>query len=461
MQKIKNDRLKLAIKYIDGWLDFNYRDSRLPGLVVAVQHGDNLILNKAHGYADMVNKIKLKPSHAFRIASHSKTFTATAIFQLHEAGKLRLDDKISTHLEWFKSDKDKEVENITIRHFLNHTSGLIRDGVDSNYWQLDRDFPSAEELKEFVKNSKLHTLKANENFKYSNFAYSYLGQVIEAVSGMTYAEYVSKNIIEKLGLTDTYPELSAEAEEKLAKGHTPILFNSERTLVSHVDTQGMIAATGFCSTASDLCKYFSAHCLGNTSLLSDMSKREMQHGYWSAERNEESYGLGMEVYHHNKNTLYGHGGGFPGFITNTRFEPEQKLVISVMTNAWDGPASLIAKRIVNIIDYFNTNEGKAKNADKYEGRFFAPWDLMDVINVNGKLISSGPRYWSDFEGENSEELTVVDDKTLSLEKKDSYGSPGEEIIYTFDSAGKVKSIVAAGTEMLLEADYLKKIEEKK
>ncbi len=451
------DKLKRCLQYLDSWIDFNYRDSRLPGLVVAIQQDDELLFNNAYGYADAINKVSLEPNHVFRIASHSKTFTATAIFQLYEAGKLRLDDRISSHLEWFKSAQDSEVENITVRHFLNHTSGLIRDGVDSSYWQLDRDFPSQSELKEFVKNSRLHILKANEHFKYSNFAYSYLGQVIEAVSGISYEEFVLNNIIKKLGLTDTYPELSDEAERKLAKGHTPILFNSERKLVSHVHTRGMTAATGFCSTASDLCKYFSAHCLGNESLINDMSKREMQHGYWSSERNEESYGLGMAVYHHTRNTLYGHGGGFPGFITNTRFDPKHKLIVSVMTNAWDGPASLIAKRIINIIDYFNTNEGKAKGGDKYEGRFFTPWDLMDIINVNGKLISSGPRYWGDFEDGNSEELEVVDENTLRTEKKNSYGSPGEEIIYTFDSDGKAKSVVATGTEMLLEDDYLKKI----
>lgn len=457
MQKIKGDRIKAAVKYLDGWLDFNYRDSRLPGFVVAIQQGNELLLNKAYGFSDLVNKVPMKPENVFRIASHSKTFTATAIFQLYEAGKLRLDDKISAHLPWFVSEKDDEVANITIRHFLNHSSGLIRDGVDSNYWHLDRDFPTEAELKAFAKNAKLHTLKTNENFKYSNYAYSYLGQVIEAVSGQTYSDYVTTNIIDKLKLENTYPELSPEVEGKLAIGHTPILFNSERKHVAQVNTQGMAAATGFCSTASDLCKYFLAHCYGNTTLLSDTSKREMQHGYWPSERREESYGLGMAVYHHNKNTLYGHGGGFPGFITNTRFEPEQKLVVSVLTNAWDGPASIIAQRIVNIIDYFNTNEGKAKDASKFEGRFFAPWDLMDIINVNGKLMSLGPRYWGDFEGQNAEELTVINEDVLQIEKKNSYSSPGEEIVYTFDASGKPRSVVAAGITMLLEDDYFKKV----
>jgi CubicO group peptidase (beta-lactamase class C family) len=380
--------------------------------------------------------------------------------QLVESGKVNLDDKINKHLEWFRSAKDKDVQNITIRHFLNHTSGLIRDGIDSNYWQLDRSFPDKEELIAFVKDSHLQILKTNENFKYSNFGYSYLGMIIEKISGVSYSEYVDTNIIKKIGLNDTYPELSDVSLPKLAKGHTPILFNSKRTTVDHVNTNGMSSATGFSSTGLDLCKYFIAHCQGDNRLLSDASKREMQHGYWSSEDINENYGLGFAEYRHGKNTYYGHGGGFPGFITNSRFDPQQKLIVVVLTNAWDGPAGLIAKKIVNIINYFQFNEGKTKNAQKFEGRFFAPWDMMDIVNVNGKLISSGPRYWGDFEGENSEELEYKNQNTLKLEKKNSYNSPGEEIIYEYDTSGKIKFIINAGTKMLFEEDYLKKLKVK-
>lgn len=458
MQKIRKDRLNAALKYIDSWLELNYRDSRLPGFVVAIQHEDALVFNQAYGYADQVNQIAMQPGHVFRIASHSKTFTSTAIFQLCEAGKLRLDDKISTHLKWFVSKSDPEVANLTIRHFLNQSSGLTRDGVDAGFWELKRDFMDRAELQEFAQNAKLHILKANQHFKYSNVAFSYLGLVIEAVSGLTYHEYVKRNIIDRLGLKDTYPDLTEEAEQKLAVGHTPILFNCDRKLVKHVSTNGMAAATGFCSTASDLCRYFSAHCFKNNVLLSDMSKREMQHGSWGTNRAAESYGLGLVTYRLKGSTFHGHGGGFPGFITNTRFEPEQRLVVSVLTNAWDGNASLIAERILSLIDYFNTHAGRAKNAAAYAGRFYAFWNQMDVVNVNGKLLSLNPREWADFDGDEVDELTVVDKNTLQIEKRDSYASTGEEIIYRFDADGKVKSIVAAGTEMLPEEDFLKKIQ---
>lgn len=460
MNSLKTDRLKSAVKYIDNWLEFNYKDSRLPGFVVAIQHEDNLLLNNAYGYADTVNKVPMKPIHVFRIASHSKTFTATAIMQLYEAGKLRLDDKISEHLPWFISDSDEEVENITIRQFLNHSSGLIRDGVDANYWQLDGEFPTESELKDFVKNAKLHPIKTNEYFKYSNFAYSFLGQVIEAVSGSSYVDFVKENIINKVGLTDTYPDLCDEAEAKLATGHTPILFNSKRELLKHSNTNGMAAATGFCSTAADLCKYFLTHCYENSSLISDASKREMQHGYWLSEKDDEAYGLGMAEYRHKSGNLYGHGGGFPGFITNTRFNPKEKLVVSVMTNAWDGPAQTIAKQIIKIINYFQNHQGDEENLARFEGRFFGKWYIMDVVNVNGKLVSSKPRYWGALDDNTAEELTVMNENTLLTEKTDSFGSPGEEIIYSFASDGSVNSVIATGMKMLPEKSYIKSLKTK-
>ena len=453
MNRLNTERLESAIKYISGWLDFNYRDSRLPGIVVAIQHEDKLLLNNAHGYANQTEKIPMKSDHVFRVASQSKTFTATAIMQLYEAGKLRLDDKISEHLDWFTSDLDEEVENITIRHFLNHTSGLLRDDIDADYWQFDDEFPSRDELKNLVQNSKLRTLKTNQHFKYSNYAYSLLGQLIEAVSGLSYEEYMNESIISKLELTNTYPELSPKANSELADGHTAILFNNDRKIVSHKNTNGMSAATGFCSTASDLCRYFMAHCYGNDTLINDSSKREMQHGYWSPEDDGEAYGLGLVEYRNRNGNLYGHGGGFPGFITNTRFRPTDKLVVSVMTNSWDGPASYIAKSIINIIDYFQNNEGNIEDATAFEGRFYGRWHLLDIINVNDKLIASSPRYWNDFEND-AQEFTRINKNTLEAEKKSSYGSPGEELIYDFDDNGATRSVRFAGMKLLLEKDYL-------
>src|SRR5260221_9690522 len=101
-------------------------------------------------------------------------FTASAIMLLAERGKLQLDDQVSKHLTWFSSNVDNLVGKITIRQLLSHTSGLIRDGDNSDFWNNQIEFPTIEELKNYIQDARL-VLKPNEHFKYSNYGYSYLG----------------------------------------------------------------------------------------------------------------------------------------------------------------------------------------------------------------------------------------------------------------------------------------------
>ena len=85
---------------LDGWIAFRQRLDRVPGIQVAVLHEDRLVLSSAHGHADVESGVALTTSHLFRIASHSKTFTATAVLQLVEDGRLRLDDPLGDHLDF-------------------------------------------------------------------------------------------------------------------------------------------------------------------------------------------------------------------------------------------------------------------------------------------------------------------------------------------------------------------------
>src|SRR3954463_148144 len=109
MEQLDPSRVRAASEYIGSWLDVNFRNSSLPALQVAIRHGDELVLSRAFGWADVGRGERLTTVHAFRIASHSKTFTATALMQLKERGALHLDDEVSRHLGWFRSSKDERV----------------------------------------------------------------------------------------------------------------------------------------------------------------------------------------------------------------------------------------------------------------------------------------------------------------------------------------------------------------
>jgi CubicO group peptidase (beta-lactamase class C family) len=437
------------------WLEANFDNSRLPAMQVAIQNEDNLAYSRAFGHANIANNERLTAKNVFRIASHSKTFTATAIMQLVEAGRLNLDDMVNRYLDWFVSSEDERVADITIRQLMNHTAGMIRDGSDANFWQVLREFPKESELREFVGNSRL-IYDSDTQFKYSNYGYGFLGLVIAKISGMPYREYVKQNIIDKLGLQSTGPDLDDRAKDLLATGYGRELYRRDRRVFEHIDTQDLSSATGFYSNAEDVCKYFSAHFLGDTSLISDASKRQMQHGYWDAKDDGEKYGLGMIHYPKKGWTMYGHSGGFPGFITNTRFDAKRKLVVSVLINAYDSNATQICKKIINIIDTFQQDTDSIElpidSIEKFEGRFYSTWGPTDVVVVGKRLFAINLLGWVEFD--DAEELEAINDTTLRIKKAGGYSSAGEDVVYNFDIDGRVTQFNYAGHKMLQYEDAL-------
>lgn len=448
MKSLDPAALGEAIKYIDSWLELNFADSRLPGLQVAIGYKDDLVYSKAFGHANLEDSKKLTRQSTFRIASHSKTFTATALMQLVENKRITLDDVVSKHLAWFVSSEDSRIGKITIRQLLNHTAGMIRDGEDADYWQLLRDYPDEKELKTYVSQAKL-IYPADKRFKYSNYGYSYLGLLIEQIAGQSYADYTNKHIIKKLGLQSTRAELDDKAKTSLVTGYGLELFKNSPKPFSRISTNGMVAATGFCSNAEDMCRYFSAHFYGNNVLLTDASKRAMHKAEWESERKSEKYGLGMIAYKKTGWKLRGHSGGFPGFVTSTKFDPEKKLVVSALTNALGGPAEMITGAIINIIDTFHEkadpNAKTGKSLKKFTGRFYSKWGATDIVLAGSTLRATRPRRWSDFQY--SDKLRMASPDTLVIEESSGYESPGEQVVYKFKGS-KIESLRYAGISMV-------------
>ena len=121
----------------------------------------------------------------------------------------------------------------------------------------------------------------------------------------------------------------------------------------------MAAATGFSSTASDLVRWGAAHFHGDERVLSDDSKRLMQRTEWVVGDASGEYGLGLAVADVGGRRVLGHGGGFPGFITRTWFDPVDRLAVSVLTNAIDGPAMTLANVGIRLVDLAAQGSGDA------------------------------------------------------------------------------------------------------
>jgi D-alanyl-D-alanine carboxypeptidase len=455
--------IRSAAGYLRSWVEAQAAHRRVPGVQVAIRSGDELALSTAVGRADAVAGTPLTTEHLFRIASHSKTFTATAVLRLVEAGRMRLDDPIGQYVPELEGG-GSPVARVTVRELLGHQSGVTRDGENGDFWQLeypflDRDGVIAEVLRAGVVHSR------NEHFKYSNIGYALVGLAIEAVTGTSYADHLRTDVLEPLGLTRTGAEYDPARADEYAAGHTGLLLGEDtRETIEHVDTRAMAAATGFYSTAEDLTVYGAAHFLGDERLLTDESKRLMQRlesvvTAYGAEVGR--YGVGMALMTVGERQLVGHSGGYPGHITQTLIDPDAELVVSVLVNAIDGPAEDLAVGLVKLIDValkprteVSPPPADAPPLSTFTGRFAGLWGVIDVAELGGRLVLVRPTLADPLPA--VEELEVVDARTLRVAAQPSFGPAGELVPLERDADGRVVSLRFGGVTSRPIGDFLRR-----
>lgn len=458
------ETVRAAAAYADTWVALRRRTQRIPGVQVAVALGEELLVSGAHGVADLGDPatgrppVDLTTEHLFRIASHSKTFTATAVMQLVETGALRLDDTVGEHLPGLVDDP---VGNRTLAELLGHGGGVVRDSHDADFWQLLDPFPDTGRLLAAARDDA-DVLPANERFKYSNIGYGLLGLVVEAAGGRPYAEHLDEHVVRRLDLRRTGPEYDPGRADDYATGYSGLAYLDERRPIEHVDTAALAAATGFFSTAEELCRYGAAHVLGDERLLSDASKRRLQRDGWAVEGTEEHYGLGFSVHRLGDRRMVGHGGGFPGHITRTLVDPGDGLVVSVLTNCIDGPALALAQGVVALIDLASGRRADAMapavpaevDPSTFTGRFANLWGVVDVVELGGVLHVLSPNQPDPTTGRTT--LEVVDADTLQIVETGGYATPGERVRYTREG-GDVTSVRVGGATSWPVEEYAGRI----
>src|SRR5260370_8264259 len=209
----------------------------LPGAALAAAKDGRVVYSRGFGYADRDKKEPVEPTSLFRIASVSKPFTAAAILQLVEHGKLNLDDKVFAVLRLGEPTGvkfDERWKKVTVLHLLHHTGGWNRDRKGG----LDRMFIRPRIVKELKIESPAdaHAIirymvrepldfEPGTEYHYSNFGYCLLGRVIEKVSGKSYEEYVQKHVLEPLGITTM--RLGHTLAKERAKGEV-VYYTSEK-----------------------------------------------------------------------------------------------------------------------------------------------------------------------------------------------------------------------------------------
>src|SRR5215204_766444 len=177
---------------VDEYIHNEMEKRHVPGLAVAVVKDGKVLLAKGYGMASVELQAPVKPETLFQTASIGKQFTATAVMMLVEQGKINLNEKINKYL----GDVPASWNDITVRHLLNHTSGL--GGYPDNF-DFRRDYTEDELLK--IVQAQPLAFKPGEKWQYSNAGYMTLGVVIRKVSGKFYGEYLQENIFKPAGMT--------------------------------------------------------------------------------------------------------------------------------------------------------------------------------------------------------------------------------------------------------------------
>jgi len=346
----ENPNVQVAIDVFDAWVQHRVYKQEIPGVSIGLVYDQELIWAKGYGYANLEKKIPATPSTAYRIASLTKLFTATAVLHLRDAGKLQLDDPVFKHLSWFHlNDRHSDSPVITIRHLLTHSSGLPRE-LEALYWD-DMEFPDRDRfIKMFQESSTI--LARETKYKYSNVAYAVLGFVVEAVSGETYADYVTNYILKPLRMTST-TVLPSPNMQGLATGYKYRQPGRPRMVEPFTDKKAMVSAGNIASTVEDLAKFLSLQFREGLAeggqILKGSTIKEMHRVHWLNKDWSVARGLGWSVTRVNDQTRIRHTGYVPGHTSLISAAPDEKFGVVVLTNAGDGGPGEIAEQVWTLV----------------------------------------------------------------------------------------------------------------
>ncbi len=447
------DWLADAVSYAERWIGYQVRATQLPGCVLAVARHGELVAERAFGVADLRTGEALTPRHRFRVASHSKTFTAAGILKLREDGRLHFDDPVGRHV----AGLDAATGSATLAQLLTHTAGLMRDGRDAPHW-LDRH-PFFDEPALRTELGEPPTIEANTRFKYSNLGFGLLGLVIEAVTGEPYGTWIGRTIVAPSGLADTASDTPLPEGTPFAAGHGGLLPAGRRfPIPGRNPTAALAAATGFVSTACDLARFFgSLDPAAPRSVLSVASRREMVRRHWRLPHSTQDlhYGLGTMAGSLDGHDWFGHGGAFPGFISRTLAVPEWGVTVSVVTNAIDGFANPWAEGVLGIMHRFSRHGAPRPAVAGWSGRWWTIWRAIDLVPMGDRVLVATPDLLAPFTDAAEIEVSSPTEGRITLAT--GFGGHGEPVSRVSGPDGTPERLHVAGSAMVPEAEMLEEI----
>jgi D-alanyl-D-alanine carboxypeptidase len=342
-------------------------ERRLAGAAVGVVRDQDLAWSAGFGFADIASGRRPDEHTLFRVGSITKTFTATALVQLRDEGRLGLDDPVVRHIPEFSSVRCRygSVEDVTLRRLLTHRSGLMGE-PPLRHWETLK-FPTMEEILGSLARVEV-VIETDSAMKYSNLAFALLGEVVTRVSGRPYVEYVQAEILDPLGMTSSTFELNDDLRPRMATGYNLSLFDEDPEPSEHPLINGETAAGQLYSTVSDLAKWIALQFRTSTGsadgatdgqagnsdgngrrVLSARSLEEMHRPQYLEADWSGGLCLSWMGLRRGDNVYLGHGGGIHGFITQILFNKQRRTGVIALTNSGGPGADAIAGEMLELI----------------------------------------------------------------------------------------------------------------
>ncbi|MGC4758130.1 serine hydrolase domain-containing protein [Micromonospora trifolii] len=372
------DDLAAGERYLRTYL----KQIKAPGLAYAVIRGDEVLQRGSRGVDGDGRPIT--PQTPFLLGSTSKSFTALAVAQLAEAGRVDLDTTASTYLPWLRLGGADTARTITVRHLLTHTSGLpqvwstdLTDRYDNRPGALARSVRDLASVRP--------TASAGRTYQYSDANYMILGALVENVTGDTFGGYLRRHVLDPLQMTHSAATADEARAVGIPAGHR-YYFGRPQRFAAPFDTAGV--PYGFLAASLDDLSHYAVAQLsggryGDTQILGPQSTRQLHTG--TVATGHGTYGLGWK-----NSTLDGvgtrivwHAGATPDFFTHIVLAPDSNLAVIIMTNIYglhmDAPLSAGAFNLARIL-----HGGSPATATEDPMQV---WALVGLVGVAAVLLT--------------------------------------------------------------------------
>jgi CubicO group peptidase (beta-lactamase class C family) len=323
---------------IDSLILSEFKESNGPGGVFMVAQKGKPVYEKAFGMANLELDAKLSTNSVFQIGSMTKQFTAIAVLMLEEQGKLKVSDPISKYIPSYPNGN-----NITIHHLLTHTSGIKDFTKMKGLQDIAQKEMSPEQMVDFFKNDPVD-FAPGEKFDYNNSGYVVLGYIIELASGETYEDFITKNIFNQIGMTNSYYATDRKIIKNRAYGYHKKSYGYVNKTVINFSVP--FASGSLMSTLDDMLKWQNA--LNKDLLLNSKNEMKAFTRYKLNDGKEIEYGYGWHLKSINGIATREHGGSIFGFKSMAVYIPSEDIYVIGFSNCDCNSPTQLVKDIAKI-----------------------------------------------------------------------------------------------------------------